>query len=372
MSTLKKITVLPGDGIGPEVIAQAVKVIEAVSEKFNHKIEMCFADIGAAAIDKTGDPLPETTRSSCLESDAVLLGAIGDPKYDNDPSIKVRPEQGLLALRKLLKMYANVRPIKAYESLLDLSPLKKNIIKGVDFVIYRELTGGIYFGDKGYKKNGKKAFDTCAYSKKEIRRIAIPAFEAAAKRSNKLTLVDKANVLETSRLWRSVVQQIAPDYPSVEVDYLFIDNAAMQVILNPSRFDVILCSNMFGDIISDESSVIAGSIGLLPSSSFGKKYCMFEPVHGSYPQAAGTDKANPIATILSVAMMFEHFDMIEEANSIKAAVNRCIQESILTEDLSPRIHTSCSELGDIIYALISDDMVDFNSKRIEMGKSVII
>lgn len=372
MSTLKKITVLPGDGIGPEVIAQAVKVIEAISDKFNHKIEMCYADIGAAAIDRTGDPLPEVTRIACLNCDAVLLGAIGDPKYDNDPTIKVRPEQGLLALRKLLKMYANVRPIKAYESLLNLSPLKKEIIKGVDFVIYRELTGGIYFGKKGYKKEGEKAFDTCSYSKKEIKRIAIPAFEAAKKRNNKLTLIDKANVLETSRLWRAVVQEIAPDYPTVKVDYLFIDNAAMQVILNPSRFDVILCSNMFGDIISDEASVIAGSIGLLPSSSFGKNHCMFEPVHGSYPQAAGTDKANPIATILSAAMMFDHFNMTEEANAIKAAVNRCIQESILTEDLSPRIHASCSELGDIIYALINDDMVDFNSKKMEIAKSVII
>jgi len=280
MSSLKKIAVLPGDGIGPEVIDQAVKVIEAVTDKFNHKIQMCYADIGAVAIDKTGDPLPEATRSACLECDAVLLGAIGDPKFDNDPSIKVRPEQGLLALRKLLKLHANVRPIKAYDSLLHLSPLKKEIIRDVDFVIYRELTGGIYFGKKGIKKEGKKAFDTCSYSKKEIRRIAIPAFEAAGKRRNKLTLIDKANVLETSRLWRAVVQELAPSYPDVEVDYLFVDNAAMQVILNPSRFDVILTSNMFGDIISDESSVIAGSIGLLPSSSFGSKHSMFEPVHG--------------------------------------------------------------------------------------------
>lgn len=372
MGTLKKIAVLPGDGVGPEVVAQAVKVIEAIIDKFNLDITFTYADIGAVAIDKTGDPLPEATRNACLESDAVLLGAIGDPRFDNDPSIKVRPEQGLLALRKLLKMYANVRPIKAYDSLLNLSPLKKEIIKGVDFVIYRELTGGIYFGKKGLKKEGAKAFDTCTYSKKEIRRIAIPAFKAAQKRSKKLTLVDKANVLETSRLWRSVVQELAPEYPDVVVDYLFIDNAAMQVILNPSRFDVILCSNMFGDIISDESSVIAGSIGLLPSSSFGKTHCMFEPVHGSYPQAAGLDKANPIATILSAAMMFDHFNMTQEADSIKAAVQRCVDESILTEDLNPRIYTSCSELGDIIYSLINDDMVDFNSKKMEIAKSVII
>jgi len=372
MKALRKIAVLPGDGIGPEVIDQAVKVIEAVADKFDHKIEMCYADIGAIAIDKTGSPLPETTQTACLTCDAVLLGAIGDPRYDNDPSIKVRPEQGLLALRKLLKMYANVRPIKSYESLLDLSPLKKEIIRDVDFVIYRELPGGIYFGNKGLKKEGRKAYDTCTYSKKEIKRIAIPAFEAAQKRRKKLTLVDKANVLETSRLWRSVVQDLAPSYPDVEVSYLFVDNAAMQVILNPSQFDVILCGNMFGDIISDESSVIAGSIGLLPSSSFGKKHCMFEPVHGSYPQAAGTDKANPIATILSAAMMFDHFNMVEEANAIKAAVNRCIAESILTEDLKPRIRTSCSELGDIIYSLINDDMVDFNSRKMELAKSVII
>ncbi|MCL4160467.1 UNVERIFIED_CONTAM: hypothetical protein GTU68_054811 [Idotea baltica] len=369
---LNKIAVLPGDGIGPEVIAQAVKVIEAINDKYNHKIELTYADIGAIAIDKSGNPLPQATKDICENSDAVLLGAIGDPKYDNDPSIKVRPEQGLLGLRKLLGLYANVRPIKSYESLLDMSPLKREIIKGVDLVIYRELTGGIYFGKKGSDPTGDNAFDTCEYSKEEIRRIAIPAFEASQKRKKKLTLVDKANVLETSRLWRSVVKDLHKEYPDVEVDYLFIDNAAMQIILNPSRFDVILCGNMFGDIISDEASVIAGSIGLLPSSSFGESHCMFEPVHGSYPQAAGTDKANPIATILSTAMMFDHFNMTKEANDVYAAVNRCIRESILTEDLDPRIFTSCSELGDIIYSLIYDDMLEFNTKKMSTAKSVII
>jgi len=372
MKKLRKIAILPGDGIGPEVIDQAVKIVEALNDKEQLKIEFTYADIGAVAIDNHGDPFPEETKKICLESDAVLLGAIGDPKYDNDLEIKVRPEQGLLALRKALKLYANVRPIKAYESLLDFSPLKKEVIKGVDFVIYRELTGGIYFGEKGLNKRGDKAYDTCQYSKNEIERIARPAFEAAKKRRNILTLIDKANVLETSRLWRRVVQDLSHEYPEVTVDYLYVDNAAMQIIQNPKRFDVLLCGNMFGDIISDESSVIAGSLGLLPSASFGKKHCLFEPVHGSYPQAAGQDKANPIAAILSTAMMFEHFGMQAQANDIRYAVQRCIKESILTEDLKPKILTGCSELGDIIHTLIYDDMIDINSEKIQTAKSVII
>ncbi len=372
MKKLKKIAVLPGDGIGPEVIAQAVKVIEALNDKEDLKIELTYADIGAVAIDNHGDPLPDETKKICLESDAVLLGAIGDPKYDHDLTIQKRPEQGLLELRKLLNLYANVRPIKAYEALLDFSPLKKEVIEDVDFVIYRELTGGIYFGKKGMDASGEKAFDTCIYTKEEIERIARPAFEAAMKRRKNLTLIDKANVLETSRLWRKVVQDLSPEYPEVNLEYLYVDNAAMQVIQNPKRFDVLLCGNMFGDIISDESSVIAGSLGLLPSSSFGESHCMFEPVHGSYPQAAGQDRANPIAAILSTAMLFDHFNMKAHANDIRNAVQRCIQESILTEDLKPKILTSCSELGDIIYTLIYDNMIDINTQKIQTAKSVII
>ncbi len=368
----KKIAVLPGDGVGPEVVAQAVKVIEAVSEKHNIKFELAYADIGASAIDKTGVPLPDATIKICREADAVLLGAIGDPKYDNNPEAKVRPEQGLLGLRKELDIYLNIRPVISYKSLHALSPLKEEIIKGVDMVIYRELTGGIYFGKKGTKEDGNVAYDTCRYSVKEIDRIARKAFEAARKRSNKVTLVDKANVLETSKLWRRVVSKIATEYPDVTLEYMYVDNASMQLVLTPSEFDVILTGNMFGDILSDEASVIAGSIGLLPSASYGDKNALFEPVHGSYPQAANQDKANPLATILSVAMMFEYFDMQDYANDIYGAVKRVINEGISTEDLKPRIFTSCSELGDIIYTLIADNLVDLNTAKMSTAKSVII
>ena len=284
---MKKIAVIEGDGIGPEVTRQAVRILNAIAESFNHEFEYTYCLMGADAIDKTGTPLPDETIEICLKSDAILFGAIGHPKYDNDPTAKVRPEQGLLKLRKSLQLYANIRPVSTYSSLFHLSPLKSKNIEGVDFIIYRELTGGIYFGKKETSADGNLASDDCSYSREEIERIAHLAFQHAQKRKKKLTLVDKANVLETSRLWRKVVQELASQYTEVAVDYMFVDNASMQIIVNPKQFDVILTENMFGDILSDEASVISGSLGLLPSASIGKTSALFEPIHGSYPQAAG-------------------------------------------------------------------------------------
>ncbi len=350
MKMLKKITVLPGDGIGPEVIAQALKVLKAISQKYGHHWEIKEALIGACAIDITGDPFPDVSLTACQEADAILMGAIGDPKYDNDPSAKVRPEQGLLRMRKSLGLYANIRPVKIYASLLHLSVFKPEILKDVDFVIYRELTGGIYFGEK--VKEATFSSDLCLYHRYEVERITHLAFQQAMERRKKLTLVDKANVLETSRLWRSVVAEISRQYPEVALDFLYIDNAAMQVILNPSRFDVILCDNLFGDILSDEASVLSGSMGLLPSASKGEKSGLYEPIHGSYPQAAGKDIANPLATILSVEMMMRDFDYIAEADDIISAVDQCISDGFLTEDLKPTIPVRCSQVGDKVVALI--------------------
>jgi len=350
MKMLKKITVLPGDGIGPEVIAQALKVLKAISQKYGHHWEIKEALIGACAIDITGDPFPDASLTACQEADAILMGAIGDSKYDNDPSAKVRPEQGLLRMRKSLGLYANIRPVKIYASLLHLSVFKPEILKDVDFVIYRELTGGIYFGEK--VKEATFSSDLCLYHRYEVERITHLAFQQAMERRKKLTLVDKANVLETSRLWRSVVAEISRQYPEVALDFLYIDNAAMQVILNPSRFDVILCDNLFGDILSDEASVLSGSMGLLPSASKGEKSALYEPIHGSYPQAAGKDIANPLATILSVEMMMRDFDYIAEADDIISAVDQCISDGFLTEDLKPTIPVRCSQVGDKVVALI--------------------
>ncbi len=348
----KNIGVLPGDGIGPEVVAEAIKVMDAIAEKFGHQFNYSYADVGAIAIDKTGDPLPPKTLEVCMNADAFLFGAIGHPRFDNDPSAKVRPEQGLLRLRKELGLFANIRPVVAYDALLDLSPLKRERIQGVDLVIYRELTGGIYFGEKGRLNDGQSAFDTCMYHAHEIHRIVRLAFEAAAKRRKKVTLIDKANVLENSRLWREHFQEIAKEYPNIETDYLFVDNAAMQMILWPKQFDVVVTGNMFGDIISDESSVIAGSLGLLPSASIGEKTGMFEPIHGSYPQATGLNIANPMATILSAAMLLEHLELLEEATAIRSAVDQALEEGYVTQDLNKETYYSTSEVGDWIVGRI--------------------
>ncbi|UOR06136.1 3-isopropylmalate dehydrogenase [Hymenobacter aerilatus] len=369
----KKIAVLAGDGIGPEVCREAIKVLEAVAERFGHQFTFDQQLMGACAIDATDDPLPAQTLRACFEADAVLLGAIGDPKYDNDPSAKVRPEQGLLRLRKSLGLYANIRPVTAYDALLAHSPLKPERISGTDMLIFRELTGGIYFGDKGRTDDGQGAYDHCTYSREEIERIAHRAFQAAETRRRKLTLVDKANVLETSRLWREVVQQIAPQYPEVRVDYLFVDNAAMQVILNPKQFDVILTENMFGDIISDEASVIAGSLGLLPSASVGDQVALFEPIHGSYPQAKGRGIANPIATILSGAMLLEHFGLQEEADAVKAAVQAALDSNILTPELNATSPCSTEQVGNFIaYQVAGGIDCQMYKENIAVGMSTII
>ena len=367
------IAVLAGDGIGPEVTAQSIKVLNAIAEKFNHEFTYHEALMGAIAIDETGEPLPQKTLDICFDTDAVLFGAIGDPKYDNDPSAKVRPEQGLLALRKALNLYTNIRPVKAYDALIDKSPLKEEIIKGADMVIYRELTGGIYFGTKTLSEDGTVASDDCKYSAEEIERVAHEAFKSAQKRRKKLTLVDKANVLETSRLWRKVVTELSSQYPDVELDFLFVDNAAMQMILNPKQFDVILTENMFGDIISDEASVIGGSIGLLASASTGSDKALFEPIHGSYPQAKGKGIANPIASILSAAMLLDHFDLNEEADTIREAVEQSIALGICTPDLKPESNYSTDKIGDFIEEFITNiDELNINPDNIEVGQSTII
>ena len=368
------IAVLPGDGIGPEVTDQAIKVMKAIANEFDHTFIFKEAKVGAIAIDETGNPLPEDTLSLCKECDAILFGAIGDPKYDNNPSSKVRPEQGLLKLRKELGLFANIRPVKAYDSLLKKSPLKKENIKGTDISIYRELTGGIYFGKKKLSDDGNTASDLCEYSRYEIERIAHLAFKAAKNRRKKVTLVDKANVLESSRLWRKVVTEVAKKYPEVELDFLFVDNAAMQMILNPKQLDVLLTENMFGDIISDEASVIGGSIGLLASASVGEKYAMFEPIHGSFPQATGKGIANPIASILSAAMFLDHFELTKEADLIREAVDKSLKLHITTPDLNTKFdNITTSKVGDFIEDVIANpDDSNFNFKNIHLGQSTII
>lgn len=369
----KTISVLAGDGIGPEVTNQALKVLNAVASRFRHEFDYNYGLVGATAIDQTGSPLPEATLDICAKSDAVLFGAIGHPKYDQDPTAKVRPEQGLLQLRKSLGLYANIRPISTYPSLHHLSPLKEAQLENVDFVIYRELTGGIYFGKKEMNADYTEASDQCIYNRTEIERIAHLSFKAAQQRRKKLTLVDKANVLETSRLWRKVVQEVAVSYPNVLVDYLFVDNAAMQIILNPRQFDVVLTENMFGDIISDEASVISGSLGMLPSASVGNETAMFEPIHGSYPQAAGKDIANPVGSILSVAMMLDHFQLMEEARLVREAVAWSLKNAFVTKDLDPVNFYFTSTIGEFISDYISNSGPDgINKNNVELRKSTII
>jgi 3-isopropylmalate dehydrogenase len=367
------IAVIEGDGIGPEVTKQSIRVLNAIAETFNHEFKYTYCLMGADAIDKTGNPLPDETIEICLNSDAILFGAIGHPKYDNDPTAKVRPEQGLLKLRKSLQLFANIRPISTYSSLFHLSPLKSKNIESVDFVIYRELTGGIYFGKKETSADGNQASDDCTYSREEIERIAHLAFQHAQKRRKKLTLVDKANVLETSRLWRKVVQEIASQYSDVTVDYMFVDNASMQIILNPKQFDVILTENMFGDIISDEASVISGSLGLLPSASIGNGSALFEPIHGSYPQAAGKDIANPIGSVLSAAMLLDYLDMKKEAQLVRDAVNWTLSNSFVTKDIDPVNFYFTSTIGELISDYVSGKISGtVNSENIELRKSTII
>ena len=353
-----KIAKLPGDGIGPEVVEQAVKAVDAICEKYGHEAQYGFAYVGACAIDRYGNAYPDETHQVCLDSDAVLFGAVGDPKYDNDPTSKVRPEQGLLAMRKKLGLYANLRPVETFPSLVDKSPLKTALVDGADFMCVRELTGGMYFGEKGRKDGGDTAYDTNIYHRYEVERILKLSFEYALRRRRKLTVVDKANVLESSRLWRQVAQEMAPKYPEVETDYMYVDNAAMQLIRCPKYFDVLVTENTFGDILTDEASCITGSMGLLASASIGEHTSVFEPIHGSYPQAAGKNIANPVATILSAAMMFEYaFGLMEEGRAIRKAVAASIEQGIVTEDLAAEGEKrySTSEVGDWIASYIKNN-----------------
>ncbi len=346
------IALLPGDGIGPEIIAEATKVLDAVARKNGHTFAYTRALVGAAAIDAVGDPYPEATHRVCEESDVILFGAIGDPKYDNDPTAKVRPEQGLLRMRKALGLFANVRPLVVFDSLVERSPLKAEKVKGADFVCIRELTGGMYFGrPQGRSEDGNTAYDTCVYTRVEVERILKVAFEMARTRRKLLTVVDKANVIATSRLWRQIAQEMAPKYPDVQVDYMFVDNAAMQIIQRPTYFDVMVTENLFGDILTDESSVISGSLGLLPSASLGEKNALFEPIHGSYPQAAGKNIANPMATILSAAMLLEHVGLAAEGAAVRRAVEEAIAQGVVTEDLASNgKNYSTSQVGDFVAA----------------------
>jgi 3-isopropylmalate dehydrogenase len=368
----KKIAVIPGDGIGPEVTNQSVKVLDAVAKRFSHQFDYRYAVMGAIAIDQTGNPLPDATVDTCLQSDAILFGAIGDPKYDNNPAATVRPEQGLLKLRKVLQLYANIRPIDTYKALQHMSPLKAKQLENVDFVIFRELTGGIYFGKKELQADGTVAVDECTYSVEEIERISHLAFQYAQKRRKKLTLVDKANVLETSRLWRKVVQQLSSTYPDVAVDYMFVDNAAMQIILNPAQFDVVLTENMFGDIISDEASVLSGSLGLLPSASVGNTVALFEPIHGSYPQAAGKDIANPLGSILSAAMLLDHFGLQQEAVAVRKAVEWTLMNGFVSKDIDPVNNYSTTAIGDLIADHIERNTDAEIGTNTSLNKSTII
>lgn len=351
------IAVLPGDGIGPEIIAQALKVTEAICQKFGHDFAYQEGLVGATAIDKVGSPYPDETHKLCMNSDAVLFGAIGDPKYDNNPSAKVRPEQGLLAMRKKLGLYANLRPVTTFPSLIHKSPLRADLVEGADFMCVRELTGGLYFGrPQGRSEDGNTAYDTCVYTREEVERILHLSYKYARMRNKKVTVVDKANVLCTSRLWREVAQEIEKQYADVETEYMFVDNAAMQIIQWPKRFDVLVTENLFGDILTDEASVITGSLGMLPSASIGIHTSVFEPIHGSYPQAAGKNIANPLATILSAALMFEYaFELTAEGALIRKAVDASMDAGIVTEDiaLNGKSH-STSEVGEWIVNWIKE------------------
>jgi 3-isopropylmalate dehydrogenase len=369
----KNIAVILGDGIGPEVTQQSIKVLDAIGRQFKHTFRYDYVLMGAAAIDKTGNPLPDETVAACKKNDAVLFGAVGHPKYDNDPSAKVRPEQGLMKIRKELNLFANIRPVTTYSALHHLSPLKNARLEDVDFVIFRELIGGIYFGKKELSEDKNLASDDCVYHRSEIERVAHLAFKYAQKRRKLLTLVDKANVLETSRLWRKVVQEIAPLYPSVVVSYMYAGIAAMQLITNPKQFDVILTENMMGDIFSDEASVLTGSLGLLPSASVGDKLAMFEPIHGSYPQATGKNIANPMGSILATGLMLEYFKMYEEAALVKEAVEWNIANGFVTKDIDPINNYSTSTIGELVTDYVENKIPSkMNKENMVISKSTII
>ena len=340
-----KIAILAGDGIGPEVMAQAVDVLNAIAEKYNHEFKYEEALCGAHAIDAVGNPYPDATHDVCMRADAVLFAAVGDLRYDNDPTSPVRPEQGLLAMRKKLGLFANIRPVATFDCLIHKSPLKDELLRGADFIVIRELTGGMYFGEK--HQDNDMAYDTDIYTRPEIERILKVAFEYARKRKHHLTVVDKANVLASSRLWRQIAKEMEPLYPDVKTDYMFIDNASMRVLTEPRFFDVIVTENTFGDILTDETSCITGSMGLQPSSSLGLHTPLFEPVHGSWPQAAGQNLANPLAQILSAAMLLEHFGLNEEGAAIRKAVDASLENNVRTPEIQVEggAHYGTREVG---------------------------
>ncbi len=352
-----KIAVLPGDGIGPEVVSEAVKVLQATADASDFTIELEYADVGGCAIDRYDNPLPESTLSLCKQSDAVILGAIGAPKYDNLPSDK-RPERGLLGLRHELGLFANLRPARIYPALVSASSLKAEVIENIDILIVRELTGGIYFGTpRGIDEEQQRGFNTMDYEKNEIQRIARLAFKAAQKRHKKLCSVDKANVLEVSQYWRHVVTEIAQNYQDVELSHMYVDNCAMQLVRWPKQFDVIVTGNMFGDILSDEASMLTGSLGMLPSASLGENYAMYEPVHGSAPDIAGQGKANPIATIASVAMMLRYsFNRKTEAEAIENAIANVLKDGLRTADIARQGEQTVStqQMGDTVTKRVRD------------------
>lgn len=325
------IAVLAGDGIGPEISKQGVAVMAAVCKKFGHEVNFTEALVGAAAIDAVGDPFPDDTYNICKEADAVLFSSVGDPKFDNNPNATVRPEQGLLAMRKKLGLFANIRPVQTFDCLIHKSPLKDELVRGADFICIRELTGGMYFGEK--KEGDDFAYDTNAYSRAEVERILKVAYAYAERRRKHLTVVDKANVLASSRLWRKVAQEMAPQHPDVTTDFMYVDNASMRMIQEPTFFDVMVTENTFGDILTDEGSCITGSMGLLPSASTGESTPVFEPIHGSWPQAKGLNIANPLAQILSVAMLFEYFNLTNEETLIRQAVDASLDANVRTPEI---------------------------------------
>lgn len=354
----KQITVLKGDGIGPEIVAEALKVLEAVAERFGHHFAYQYADIGGVAIDNHATPLPPETIDACLASDSVLLGAVGGPKWDTLPGAQ-RPEKGLLGIRKAMNLYSNIRPAQLFPQLAATSPLRADIVaKGIDFMVVRELTGGVYFGaHKTETVNGQRvATDVMPYSEEEIRRIVRIGFETAQKRRKKLTSVDKANVLDTSRLWRAVAEEVSAEYPDVKFENMLVDNCAMQLVKDPSQFDVIVTENMFGDILTDEASMITGSIGMIPSSSLGEgTRGLYEPIHGSAPDIAGQDKANPTGTILAAAMMLKYsFGLDAESEAVTAAVTKVLTQGLRTGDMMEPGCTlvGCAAMGDAIAAAI--------------------
>lgn len=340
----KKILIVPGDGIGQEVTAVGMRVLDRIAETFGHVFTYDEALIGHVAIEATGNPLPDETLAKMKASDAVLFGAVGHPKYDNDPTAKVRPEQGLLKMRKELGLYANLRPIKLFDELLGASSIRPEILKGADILFFRELTGDIYFGEKGRKNEGSTAYDIAEYSRHEVERISRKAFEAARTRKKKLCSVDKANVLETSRLWREVVQQVELDYPDVEVEYQFVDATAMLLIKDPKKFDVVVTANLFGDILTDEASQIAGSMGMLASASIGDGTCVYEPIHGSAHDITGKGVANPLASILSAALLLDiSFGLKAEADAVIAAVDAVLKAGYRTRDIAD-VHTPAEKI----------------------------